>query len=483
MKSTELQGEGAPPDEDAQEGAVVKFYPKEPIGSRKNLQDLLNQQMGALRQILPKHVTPERLVKTLLVTVNRTPDLMLCTQESVLESIFRAAELGLDVSGTLGEAYLVPFNNRVKAADGTEAWQKQATFIPGYRGLAKLARQSGEVANIEANVVYTEDLFDFEQGTNFHLTYKRSLADTRGKVLGAYALVTFKDGTHHADFMTEADVEKVRQRAMSKNSPAWKQHWDEMARKTVFRRLAKWLPLSGEKYQKAVEIDNEDFDFDLTTGPDVEQLTAGAELDAAMKVEEGTGAPEDATEPSDGAGATDTPPETDTAPEDAPEAQEEPNKPPRRTRKKTVKPEPPVENPTPAAASSPEQTPPHTADAMVQETGPSSDPTPTSPDSTEPLPASPTSTDTDSTTSTKNSPGTPPSSSETADESSDAPPDQDALLDEIEAMEEKVFPGPTENTRNRRRSRFTDTMKETPLEEASTEGLIAYRDHLAGVLK
>jgi len=468
MKSTEPQGKGAPPDEDEQAGAVVKFYPKEPVGSRKNLQDLLNQQMDALRQILPKHVTPERLVKTLLVTVNRTPDLMLCTQESVLESIFRAAELGLDVSGTLGEAYLVPFNNKVKAADGTEVWQKQATFIPGYRGLAKLARQSGEVAHIEANVVYTDDLFDFEQGTNFHLTFKRSLTDSRGKVLGAYALVTFKDGTHHADWMTVADVEKVRQRAMSKNSPAWKSHWDEMAKKTVFRRLAKWLPLSGDKFQQVIEIDNEDFDFDLTTGPDVEQLTASDELDAAMAVEEGPGAAEDATEPSDGAGATDTPPEADTAPEDAPEAQEKAVEPPKRTRKKKEKPEAPPADPPPAAESSPEQTPPHTADAMTSETGP-----PTTDDEGEDESADPPL----ETSGSPSSDAGQGSSPETAVEPAD-PPDQDALLDEIEALEATVFPGPTENTKSRRRAKHTDTERGTPLEETSMDGLITYRDHL-----
>jgi recombination protein RecT len=68
--------------------------------------------------MLPKHITPERLFKTLLVAANRNPDILKCTQASVLETINRAAELGLDLSGTLGEAYPVPFNNKVKTRDG-----------------------------------------------------------------------------------------------------------------------------------------------------------------------------------------------------------------------------------------------------------------------------------------------------------------------------------------------------------------------------
>lgn len=243
-----------------------KMQPKAAVGKTATMKALLERMLPEIQKVIPRHVTPERMLKTVMVAVNRTPQLLRCTQESVMESLMRAGELGLDVSGTLGEAYLVPFGN-------------QCTLIPGYRGLAKLARQSGDVKRIEANAVYENDDFDFVEGTEARLTLRRNLGDDRGELVGFYALAEFKDGGIQADFMTAADVEKVRQKAQSKNSPAWKEHFDEMGRKTVFRRLAKWLPLSGEKWDKIVELDNADYP---DIGAAVEAIPAGASKAEAL---------------------------------------------------------------------------------------------------------------------------------------------------------------------------------------------------------
>jgi len=235
----------------------VNYQPTQPVGSAANLKGMLEAQKDSLKAALPKHVTPDRIIKTLLVAVNRTPELLQCTQSSVFECINRSAELGLDISGTLGEAYAVPFNNK-----GT----KQATFIPGYRGLVKLARQSGDVKRVEADVVCEHDEFDFRKGANFRLDFAPNIRGDRGKPIGAYALVEFKDGGFQADFMPVADIEKIRGIANSKNSPAWRDHWGEMAKKTVLKRTLKLCPLSADKdymLQKALEHDNQaDFDFD-----------------------------------------------------------------------------------------------------------------------------------------------------------------------------------------------------------------------------
>lgn len=245
----------------------VKYQPMEPIGNLSTLKSLLERNMQSIGALLPKHVTPERITKLMLVAANRNPDLLKCTQSSVLETIQRASELGLDISGTLGEAYPVPFNNRVRITlpngEKQERWVDQCTLIPGYRGLAKLARQSGEIQHIEAEAVYENDLFEFEKGSAPKMRFVPLLTGgERGKIVGYYALAGFKSGGFQAEFMTPAQVEKVRQNAKSKDSPAWKNHFDEMAKKTVFRRLAKWLPLSSEKFHQAVELDNLDFDTD-----------------------------------------------------------------------------------------------------------------------------------------------------------------------------------------------------------------------------
>src|SRR5579859_3992805 len=156
-----------------------KYNALAPIGSGSSLKNLFDLNRSAIEAIIPKHLTPDRLLRTLLVAYNHTPGLAKCTQSSLIECVIKAAELGLSLSGTLGEAYLVPFSNKIrsKRPDGSfdERWVDQATLILGYRGLAKLARNSGEISRLEAEMVYSRDTFVFRQGTDFRLTFERYL--------------------------------------------------------------------------------------------------------------------------------------------------------------------------------------------------------------------------------------------------------------------------------------------------------------------
>lgn len=240
-------------------GAITKYdyKPTAPVEKIGNLKALLDAQRSAIGRVIAKHVTPERLATMLLTAATKDPGILKCTQESIFRVAITAAELGLDISGTLGDAYVVPFNNKVG-----DKWVSTATLIIGYRGLARLARNTGGVARIESNVVCANDAFEFEQGTTFTLRFRQSTGD-RGKAIGAYALVQFNDGSFQAEYMTRDDIENIRSMAKSGNSPAWSKSWGEMARKTVFRRLAKWLPLSPEKdasLLKAMEVDDADYE-------------------------------------------------------------------------------------------------------------------------------------------------------------------------------------------------------------------------------
>lgn len=242
------------------ENALARQYkPTEPIRSPKALQSLLSVTRGSIAQALPRHVTPERLIKTMLVAANRNPDILECTQASILETVNRAAELGLDLSGTLGEAYPVPFNNKMKGPDGREFWIKQLQLIIGYRGLEKLAWQSGEVESIDAEVVCQHDQFVFRKGTEVQVEWSPKIDGDRGAVLGAYACVKLKSGGKLARFLPKADIEKIRASSKSKDSPAWRNWWDEMARKCALKRTLKDAPLSTEKFVKAMEHDEADY--------------------------------------------------------------------------------------------------------------------------------------------------------------------------------------------------------------------------------
>lgn len=265
------------------------FNPYAPIGSAGALSGLLKAQRNSIAQALPKHITPERLIKTLLVAVNRNPQILECTQASILETINRAAELGLDLSGTLGEAYPVPFNNKIKMPDGREIWAMQCSLIIGYRGLEKLAWQSGEVESIDAEVVYLKDKFVFKKGTEVLVEWTPCMEDDRGPVIGAYACVKMKSGGKLARFLPKSDIDKIRNASKSKNSPAWANWWDEMARKCALKRTLKDAPLSTEKFVAAIEQDHEDMDLDVLHAAthDAQKRQGGsAGLLAKMTIEE-----------------------------------------------------------------------------------------------------------------------------------------------------------------------------------------------------
>lgn len=292
----------------------VKFEALAPVASPANLKSLLERSSAVLHAVLPRHVTPERLWRTLLVAANRNPDILKCTQASVIECITRAGELGLDLSGTMGEAYAVPFNNKVTRtlANGAkeDVWVMQLQMIPGYRGLAKLARQSGEVARIEAEEVRKNDRFVYRKGSDFRVEFEPCLTGDRGEVVGFYAYARLADGSEQADYMTVADVEKVRQKAKSKNSPAWQDWFSEMGRKTVFRRLSKWLPLSSEKFQTAIQQDNLDVNVESLI-PTID-TTPTARTEALVDRLEASGGNGDAAAPAavEAAGSADPQPST-----------------------------------------------------------------------------------------------------------------------------------------------------------------------------
>lgn len=213
----------------------------------------------SLKQVLPRHVTSERIVRVVLAGMTQNPELLECTPETLMLSLMRAAAMGLEPDGgALGQGYLVPFNVKVKQG-GQEIWQKQCQFIPGYRGLVKLARNSGEVADVWAEVVYEKDEFDYDLGLDQKLTHKRNdeVADP-GPLKYVYAVARFRDGEKKFVVMNKREIEKVKGSSKSSGSrfSPWTAWEEEMWKKTAVRRLCKLLPLSVEASQ-AIGHDDE----------------------------------------------------------------------------------------------------------------------------------------------------------------------------------------------------------------------------------
>ncbi|MBJ2142574.1 recombinase RecT [Delftia acidovorans] len=227
---------------------LAQMKPKEQIAH------LLQSKRGEIAKMLPKHLNAERLLKVAQIAATTTPALAKCDVASLVGAIGQCAQMGLEPNTVLGHAYLVPFNTKRKDAQGVERWVNSVQVIIGYKGLIDLARRSGQIVSIAAHEVCEQDTFDLVYGLDEKLEHRPAMGE-RGEVIGFYAVAKLKDGGHCFEFMSRLQVEQIMAGTQSKGKYGpWKDNFTEMGRKTVIRRLAKYLPLSIE-FQTAAALD------------------------------------------------------------------------------------------------------------------------------------------------------------------------------------------------------------------------------------
>lgn len=205
---------------------------------------MLEQNAAAIADSIPQHVSQKRLARVALSELRTTPKLLDCSPASLVNAITKASQVGLEVGSALGHAYLVPYKT-------------ECTLIVGYRGLIALARRSGEILSIQAQVVRAGDAFEFEYGLEEKLRHVPSLGE-RGEITHAYAVAKLKDGGVQFDVMTKAEVDQIRNRSRASGAGPWVTDYPEMARKTVVRRLFKYLPVSIEMADALAADDDRD---------------------------------------------------------------------------------------------------------------------------------------------------------------------------------------------------------------------------------
>ena len=195
-----------------------------------------------VKSCLPAHIPVERFKRVVLTAVTGSSDLLAADRQSLYRACMRAAQDGLLPDGR--EGALVIFNTKVKV-NGVESWIKQVQWLPMAYGLIKKMRNSGEVSSVIAHPVYENDKFAYVLGDDERIEHEPTLGE-RGPFKLVYSIVTLKDGSKVREVMTKADVDKVREASKSKDSPAWKNWYDEMSRAKVLHRIAKWCPMSSE---------------------------------------------------------------------------------------------------------------------------------------------------------------------------------------------------------------------------------------------
>jgi recombination protein RecT len=245
----------------------------------------------------PLGLNADRFLHQVRLALRQQPKLQECDAHSLVESVVKAAELGLDPSGALGSAWIVPFAGK-------------ATLIPGYRGLIDLAVRSGQVLGIRAVIVHQKDVFDWQEGRDdrlVHVPYNPPIADwtedpkelgrvvaldaegneldlNPGKMIAAYAVALLKDGAKQCLTLTLRELMARKARSKSARNPksAWFTDEEMMHRKAPVRSICSLLPLSPERahlLQKALELDDQDFEEppELPAAPRKSKLRAAVE--------------------------------------------------------------------------------------------------------------------------------------------------------------------------------------------------------------
>lgn len=220
------------------------------------------QQVEAKMLKLIDKQTLEREVSFAMQAISSSSQLQKCTRESLQKAVYNIALTGLSLNPITKLAYLVP-----RYSNG----ENIAVLDPSYQGLVKLLTDTGVVAAIEARIVNDGDDFEVNYGTTAEVIHKPKFK-TRNPHL-VYAVATMPgSGLKQFEVMSIDEVNDIRDKSESYKafnagkikSCIWVDHYNEMAKKTVIKRLYKYLPKSGQFEKVATAIDLSNSDYQIT---------------------------------------------------------------------------------------------------------------------------------------------------------------------------------------------------------------------------
>ncbi len=206
---------------------------------------VLMAMKGEIQNALPSYMPVDKFIRTALTAINTTPKLLNCSRESLLAAIMNSAQLGLEFNTPLGEAYLIPYGNKVN-------------FQLGYQGLLKLAYNTGQFKRITAREVRENEKFHINYGTG-EIDHEPCLTGDSGDVIGYYAIYQTKDGGQDVFYMSKEDAYNYGHKySQSFNNGPWETNFDAMAKKSALKQVLKYAPkaISSQNLVQATSLDN-----------------------------------------------------------------------------------------------------------------------------------------------------------------------------------------------------------------------------------
>ena len=203
----------------------------------KTFSESLTDKLVSVESALPKGFNKERFVQNALAVINEKPELAKINKAQLMMGLVKGAFLGLDFFNK--ECYLIPYGNSVQ-------------FQTDYKGEIKFTKRYSirPIKDIYAKVVREGDTFE-EKIIDGQATVSFSPKPfNNGEIMGAFAIALFEDGGMQYETMSVEDIQNVRTNySKASNSKAWKNSFDEMAKKVVLRRLCKHIDCDFESVE------------------------------------------------------------------------------------------------------------------------------------------------------------------------------------------------------------------------------------------
>lgn len=231
--------------------------------------------------------SPEKVRKEIsfaLQQIGKSSQLQKCSPNSILQAVVNISNINLSLNPASKEAYLIPRYNSATR-------EMEAALDPSYIGLTKLLTDTGSIVSITTQLVYEGDFFEMDIANNTNPVRHRPelIKSKRGSLLGVYALATLHNGIRQVEWMDIDDVNGIRDRSETYKaytadkikSCTWVSDYGEMARKTVIKRIYKFLPRTKqlEQVDRAIELDNKDYTASDEQIDYIESLLSTSSLD------------------------------------------------------------------------------------------------------------------------------------------------------------------------------------------------------------
>lgn len=214
----------------------------------QNLTNNLDASLEAVAEALPNDFNRARFLQNTIAVVKEKPDLLQYNQTELLTCCLQASYLGLDFMSK--EAWLVPYSGHVQ-------------FQMGYKGACKFVKKYSirPLADIYAKSVRKGDELEYGIEDNKPFIKWKPVPFNNSEMVGVFAVAYFEDGGILYEVMSKEDVDKIRKRSKASSSGPWVSDYEEMAKKTVLKRLAKGIETDFDNVEQkaAWESDNDEY--------------------------------------------------------------------------------------------------------------------------------------------------------------------------------------------------------------------------------